>query len=137
MTQVAFVYADWSTRYPEFTTTVNTGQASDCFLQATLYLSNADDSPVQNLPIRTMLLYMLTAHIAQIGYGSQGQAASPLVGRIDSASQGSVSVSAKSPEGLGMAGWCAQSKYGMAYWNATAAYRVARYIPPPRRRRWF
>jgi hypothetical protein len=134
MTVVAFVYADWSLRYPEFSATVSSPQASDSFLQATLYLDNTDGSIVQDIPTRTMLLYMLTAHIAQLGYGSSGQTVSPLVGRIDSATQGSVSVSAKMAEGIGIAAWLQQTKYGTSYWAATARYRMATYVAPRRRR---
>lgn len=136
MTQVAFVYADWSTRYPEFATTVNAGQAADCFLQATLYLDNTDASPVQDIPTRTMLLYMVTAHIAQLRFGSAGQPVSPLVGRIETATQGSVSVSAKAPAAAGTQAWFMQTQYGYSYWTATARCRIARYVPGPRRRRW-
>lgn len=132
--QVAFVYTDWSARYPEFATTVNSDQAGDCFLQATLYLDNSDASPVQDIPTRTMLLYMLTAHIAQIGFGSSQQPVSPLVGRINSATQGSVTVSVEGPGKAGSQAWYMQTRYGAAYWSATARYRVARYVPGCRRR---
>ena len=134
MTAVAFVYSDWAARYPEFGVTVTQPQAADSFLQATLYLDNTDGSVVQDIPTRTMLLYMLTAHIAQLGYGSSIQTVSPLVGRIDSATQGSVTVSVKMPEGIGLAGWLQQTPYGAAFWAATARYRAAQYIVPRRRR---
>lgn len=134
MSVVAFVYADWAARYPEFGTTVSSPQAADCFLQAGLYLDNTDASIVSDIPTRTMLLYMLTAHIAQLFYGSSLQANGPLVGRIDSATQGSVTVSVKTPEGIGMAGWCAQTKYGKAFWDATTKFRTGFYVRAPRPR---
>ena len=129
MTQVAFVYSDWSTRYPEFSSSVNATQAADCFLQATLYLDNSDGSIVQDIPTRTMLLYMVTAHVAALNFGTNTQPASPLVGRIDSATQGSVSVSAKMPDQIGLAAWFGQTRYGAQFWAATARYRVFQYVP--------
>lgn len=134
MTVVAFAYSAWNTRYPEFATTVNAGQAQDCFTQATLYLDNTDGSIVQDIPTRTMLLYMLTAHIAQLRYGSALKPANALVGRIDSATEGSVSVSVKAPEGLGILTWLQQTPYGLDYWAATSRYRTAKYIPGRRLR---
>ncbi len=140
---VTFVYADWAALYPQFATTVNNNQAANCFNQATLYCANDDCAiipydaaatpPVlQRLPI----LYLLTAHVAQLQYGSVmgGTAvpAGPLVGRVSSATQGSVSVSVEM-KGPDAAAWFNQTQWGAMAWQAMAQYRTARYRASPGR----
>lgn len=119
---VAFV-----ARYPEFST-VNQTVLTAYFGEATLYLDNSEASRVQNVEQRLPLLWMLTAHIAALNSGVNGQAPSQLVGRINSATEGSVSVSAEMQAGQNAA-WFLQTKYGAAFWQATAWLRTARYIP--------
>ncbi|WP_048996419.1 DUF4054 domain-containing protein [Burkholderia multivorans] len=125
MGTVTFDYAGWLARYPEFSS-VTQATANAYFEEATLYLDNTDASPVTDLPTRSMLLGMLTAHIAALNSGINGQTASPLVGRINSATEGSVSVSTEY-QVPGSAQWYAQTKYGAAYWAATARYRIFQY----------
>lgn len=129
MTQVVYDYGAWSTRYPEFSTTVTQSQAEELFSEACLYLDNSDGSVVQDIPTRTILFNMLVAHIAKLAYGTNDQPRSSLVGRIESATQGSVSVTARYPEMNGVAAWLAQTPYGAGYWAATARYRAFQYIP--------
>jgi hypothetical protein len=127
MTAVVFAPAAWMQRYPEFVT-IGNAVASAYFNEATLYLSNGDGSIVQDIGQRTTLLWMITAHIAAMNSGVNGQGASPLVGRISSATEGSISVSTDI-DAPGSAGWWATTKYGAAYWAATARYRTMRYVP--------
>lgn len=133
MTVVPFNYAVWSARYPEFAT-VSEPVADEYFAEACLYLDNTDASLVPANPAtfqpRSMLLNMLTAHVAALNSGINGEDASPLVGRINSASEGSVSVQAEMT-GPAAAAWFFQTKYGAAYWQATAQYRTAVYRAPP------
>ncbi|KWO67589.1 DUF4054 domain-containing protein [Burkholderia territorii] len=144
---VTFDYGTWSTRYPALAVTANATLAQLYFDEAQLYCDNTPCSPVQDLTIRALLLNMLTAHIAQLNQpvggvtaagttsGSDTPAApSPLVGRITSATEGSVSVSTEMNVPPGSAQWFAQTPYGAAFWAATAAYRTMRYVavPPPR-----
>jgi hypothetical protein len=85
---------------------------------------------------------MLTAHIAWLNAprdadgnpASTGSPASPIVGRINSASEGSVSVQADigdATAGSPSQPWYMQTRYGAAYWAATAQYRTARYVANP------
>jgi hypothetical protein len=136
MTQVVFNYTNWVTRYPEFAAVVDSTKAADLFTQAGLYLSNADGSPVQDIPTRTLLLYMVVAHLAQLNFGSALVANNPIVGRMDSAQEGTVNLTTKYPDQAGLAAWYSQTKYGAEFWAATARYRVAVYRPGPRRRMW-
>lgn len=128
---VTFDYAVWIARYPEFST-VTEPVAQSYFDEATLYLNNTANSVVQDIAQRAVLLNMLTAHIAQMNAkNASGKLASPLVGRIDSATEGSVSVHADMPGGTASAAWFQQTPYGAAYWQATARYRTMRYVPGP------
>lgn len=131
MAVVIFDPAAFKLRYPEFTN-VSDVLLTECFLEAGLYLSNKDNSPVQDVTRRGMLLYMLTAHIAFIGgaLGTDGQARP--VGRLSQASEGSVSASFDSvPATPGSGAWFAQSQYGASFWQATSSLRGFRYRPRP------
>lgn len=125
---VVFDVAVFRERYPEFTT-VSDGLLQLFFDESTLYLNNTECSLVQDVPRRALLLNMLTAHVAALNAGTNGQAASPLVGRINSATEGSVSVSTDMGAVPGSAAWFVQTKYGAAYWQATVNLRSFRYIP--------
>lgn len=95
------------------------------FDEATIYLSNTECSLVRDLTKRALLLNMLVAHIASMN--SEGS--SPLVGRINSATEGSVSVTTDMGAVSGSAAWFMQTKYGAAYWQATVSLRSFRYFP--------
>lgn len=126
---VVFDYSTWRLRYPELAASVNDALAALYFAEATLYLNNTPTSLVCDLPQRAMCLNMLTAHIAALN----SAASSPIVGRIASASEGSVSVSTENSYPPGTVQWYQQTKYGAAYWAATARFRTMRYIPSPAR----
>lgn len=93
---VIFDPSAFKLRYPEFSS-VDDVLLQQYFTQATIYLDNTDSSRVSDLAVRSMLLNMLVAHIACLYSGANGQSPSGLVGRIDSASEGSVSVHADMP----------------------------------------
>ena len=131
MTAVVFDPAAFKARYPEFAA-VGVPLLSACFDQAGLYLSNSDNSPVRNLTSRAVLLNMLTAHIATLGGALSSDGQPRPVGRISSATEGSVSASMEylAP---GSSAWFAQTQYGAAFWQATSSLRGFRYIPRPTR----
>lgn len=131
--QITFDYAIWIARYPEFDTVTET-TALMYFAEASVHHRNDGGGPVEDATVQLVLLNMMTAHVAAL-YGSvNGQAPSPLVGRINSASEGSVSVGVEGFAGVsGERQWLLQTKYGASYWYATASYRLMRYrVPPPR-----
>lgn len=100
------------------------------FAQATDYLDNTDFSLVIDPAKRERLLYLLMAHIAYLRYGdSKGNGGSGMVGRISSASEGSVSVSSDLGPIEFRYAWYTQSPRGMEYWQATKVYRMANYYP--------
>lgn len=134
MSVVVYNPAAFKIRYPEFSTVTDV-LLQAYFDEATLYLNNTDSSRVSDIAQRTTLLNMITAHIAAMnGSGVNGQGASPLVGRISSATEGSVTVQTTySNDTPGSMAWFVQTKYGAAYWQATAPYRTMQYRAPARR----
>ena len=131
MAAVTFDYPTCALRYPELATSVTSPLAGLYFAEATLYCDNTDCSVITDLNQRAMLLNMATAHIAALNSPLNGQASSPLVGRITNASEGSVSVQTQFDVPPGSAQWWAQTKYGAAFYAATAQFRVMQYFPGP------
>lgn len=130
---VVFDYAGWTLRYPELSAFVSQPLATIYFNEATMYVDNTAASIVADYSVggaRSTLLNMLTAHIAALNYGVSGQAPSPLVGRVSGATEGSVSVQAEYTA-PGTAAWFLQTKYGAAFWQASAQYRTMQYFTPP------
>lgn len=131
--QVAFDYAAWVARYPEFTA-VTEPTADMYFAEASIYHDNSGCGPPADPTIQLALLNMMTAHVATLYAALSGIPASPLVGRISNATEGSVSVAVEGFQGvLGSQQWLIQTKYGASYWFATTPYRTMRYVPGPRR----
>lgn len=129
MPVVVFDPTAFKTRYPEFTN-VPDAQLGLCFDEAGLYLSNANNSPVQNLTRRAMLLNMLTAHVAWLAGKLSADGQAKPVGRISNASEGSVSAAFE--YGLpGTKEWFVQTQYGASFWQATTALRGFRYVARP------
>lgn len=128
--EVVFVPADFKAAYPAFAA-VPDAALEHYFQMATLYLSNSACSVVKDLEKRKMLLWMLVAHIAQLaGALNEGGAAGP-VGRVASATEGSVSVSFAFPDNANGA-WFNQTPWGAMFWQATLQYRIGpRYVARP------
>ncbi len=125
---VTFDYPTWAARYPELAGSVAQPLAQLYFNEATLYCDNTGTGVITDAPTLTTLLNMLTAHIAALNASINGKEPTPLVGRINSASEGSVSVQAQNDYPPGTVQWYQQTKYGAAYWAATAQYRTMRYV---------
>lgn len=115
-------------------------QVGAYFNFAGLYVANSRFNPA--ICILPQLLYLVTAHIAWLlspkdangnptadGGGSSGGGG--LVGRISSATQGSVSVTTDLAVQPGSEAWYAQSQWGLMAWTAMAGYRTARYTVSP------
>lgn len=125
-----FVYPTWALRFPELASSVGEPLAAMYWAEATDQLDPSASSVVQDVGRRTRILNLLTAHIAKLNAPIGGQEASDLVGRISSASEGSVSVSTELNV-PGSASWFAQTRYGIEAWQALAPFRTARYVPGP------
>lgn len=132
MDVVVFIPARFRARYPQFAA-VSDERLQIAFDDATIYVSNKPTSIVKDLTERDYLLSLVMAHMLQLagvttaeGEGSTaGQ-----VGRLASASEGSVSASFAMDAVSGGAAWYAQTQYGLTYWAATSKYRRFRYIAP-------
>ena len=75
---------------------------------------------------------MLTAHIAVIGGLLSADGLPQPVGRIASASEGSVSASFDNVTATpGTGAWFQQTQYGAAFWQATTSLRGFKYIAEP------
>jgi hypothetical protein len=140
MAVAVFNLANFQARYPQFNAVSPTRLAA-LFVEAGLYLSNTDCSPIQDLGRRGMLLNMLVAHISSLSGDLSADGQAQPVGRVSQASEGTVSASfemnAPTP---GTGPWFQQTTYGAAFWAATANLRGMRYRPRPtdpnQGRRW-
>ncbi len=129
MAVVVFDPAAFKIRYPAFAA-VSDALLQLCFNEAGLYCANTDTSKVQNITTRTMLLWMLTAHIAYLGGAlNPGNTPNP-VGRVSQATEGSVSASMEYNV-PGTAAWFAQTEWGASFWQATMQWRSMRYSARP------
>lgn len=131
---VVFNYAQWAARFPELASDVAEPLATAYFDEASLYLSNDASSRVKNEVKRALIFNLIVAHIAKLNATIGGQAASPLVGRISSATEGSVTVQTDLQIKSESAQWWAQTPYGLQAWQALAPYRSAVYVPGHPRR---
>ena len=132
---VTYNGATFLASYPQFTAydTANPGMLANFFNQATLFLSNTDgSSPVDNLTTRATLLYMLTAHIAQVegALSADGQFIPP--GRLDMMKEGEVEVRSEYMKPtIGSAPWFQQTQNGAMFWQATSVLRRFIYRTQP------
>jgi len=152
---VVFDYAWLQRRYPLITEWCDVDTAQEYFDLACVFCDNSDaggatpawgpldyaifdlygypgtrwhGSPVTDIGTRQRLIGLLWAHIAMLFAPINGVPSPSLVGRISSATEGSVSVSMDIPTMPG-AEWYALTKFGWMYWMLTARYRGFRYIP--------
>jgi len=126
---ITFNYVEWKAAYPQFAY-LTEPQAVNYFNMATMVHCNDGGGPVTDAQQQTNLLWLLTAHVAQLFAPSpSGQPSSGLVGRISQAAEGSVNVSVELVQLSQNAAWFTQTQYGLMYWTATAPFRTMRYVP--------
>lgn len=130
MAVAVFDYGVWALRFPDLAASVSIPLANSYFGEAGLYLDNTDCSPVGDVNARLAILNLIVAHIAQINLPASA-GGSGLVGPIESATEGSVTVKVKLPDSRGLAWWFTQTPFGAAVWAALAPYRTAHYVPGP------
>jgi hypothetical protein len=126
--QVGFNIMAWRARYPEFDD-VPDPLVQQYFTEATIFHRNDGGGPVRDSNQQLVLLNMVTAHICKLNAPVRGEPSPDIVGRISNASEGSVSVAAEMDLPPGSAQWWATTKYGIAYWTASAPFRQMRYRP--------
>lgn len=119
--------------YKAFATDPDDATLEAYFELASIWLRNDGTGRVKSVKLQTQLMYMVTAHLTQLFSGPDGNDPSGLVGRISSATEGSVTV-ATEMEGNINSAWFNQTPYGAAFWQATAAFRsFPAYLPGPTR----
>lgn len=125
--------------YPEFSDFTD-AQLQNFFYQAEMLFNNTEKSCIKDLNRREALLFMIVAHIAQLKKNINS--GNGTVGRVASASEGSVSVSLDYGTVGNSERWWLQTPYGAQYWQFTAQYRtglvlsVHQSMPVRRTRRW-
>lgn len=130
--QITFNYAQWTLLFPQFSNLTSDQVVGVVLPLAEQYCRNDGGGPVSSAATQTNLLNLMVAHCCQLLYGSTTQPLSPLVGRINSATEGSVSVQTDFPTTPNNA-WFLQTQFGAMFWQASSVYRTMRYIPGPRR----
>jgi len=133
---VTFDYTTWTARFPALAS-VAQPLAQMYFDEATLYWDNTGASPAPTAGIQSLLMNLMTAHIAALNTQTQGDEspgsakdANTPVGRVSSATQGSVTIQTDmtGPPAMSKA-WFDQTQYGASFWAATAQFRTAQYMP--------
>lgn len=130
---VIFDAAAFVLRFPQFAAynSAHPDALQMYFDEAALILKNDYTSMVKDLNERSILLNLLTAHIATLSGilapGGAGSTASQ-VGRVSSASEGSVSASFDAGTVYASQAWFMSTQYGAQYWMMTSKYRHARFI---------
>lgn len=133
MAAVELDYAAWILQFPAFNT-LTEPVVQGYWDIASEMVGNTPCCGLMPVSKRATLLNLLTAHIAQLFSGANGQGPSGMVGRISSATQGSVSVTAAAIGGTSpTAEWYNQTPYGALAWVLLGPYRSARYVPGPSR----
>lgn len=132
---VTFNAATWKAMFPQFDA-VPDPVANGYFLRAGLLFTNSASNPAYRDGNMETLFYLLVSHIATLSAPAGAAGTTPsgpqLVGRLTSASQGSVSVGAQwDGSGSPSEAWFLQTQFGAEFWQATAQYRTARYLARP------
>lgn len=130
MATAVFIFSSWAAQFPEFAS-LDPQLAQSYFNTAGTLFRNDGTSPVPTDEAQTQIMYVLTAHLAKLyGPKSGGGQAGGLVGRINNASEGSVSVATEMDVGASASASMAfymQTVYGAQFWQMTAAYRTMHY----------
>jgi hypothetical protein len=135
-----FNYQKWVTLFPQLSA-ISEAMAQEYWNLSSLYCANKFNSVVPQWILPTLLNF-LTAHLALLfspvdddgNPATTGQPGSPLVGRIVSANEGSVSVAVQwDPSGSPSESFFIQTKPGSAFWAACAQFRTFRYVARPTR----
>ena len=142
--QVAFDYPDFVAQFPEFEQVDQSTMSAWFTVAGATVCRNDGLGPVSNVATQTVLMNFATAHlmllfVSQVDgqpntESSSAVPAPNIIGRVQSATEGSVTVQAEYPQPpSGTAAWWLQTRYGAFWWQATSPYRTFRYVPGPQR----
>lgn len=131
---VVFDIAEFRALYPSIKAT--DAQLVMFFSIAEGFLDNSECSVVKDLEQRKYMLYLLVAHMAALN--QQTEAGNAVVGRLATATEGTVSISLDYGTMGNNERWYLQTPYGAMYWQLTKRYRSMLYrlgkAPMPVRR---
>lgn len=138
MAAAVFDYAKWAAMFPYLAEGgVTEPIASAFFDTAELLFDNTTCSPIIDPDKRLVYLNYIVAHLARMaGYPvAAGGVPSPsdMIGRVASATEGTVSVSSDYGPVSENQAWWLQSQEGATFWQLTRALRTARYVAAPPR----
>jgi hypothetical protein len=136
---VTFNPANFQAEFPEFANVPTARLNMLATLATQTVFDNTGAGPVNDPNYALQLLNLLVAHLLTLfgpsvtaagTLGGNSQSPGQPLGRLESASQGSVSASygynvPTSPSGP----WFQQTQYGAMYWMATAQFRSFVYVP--------
>ncbi len=144
---IQFVYADWVAAFPSFGEIIES-DAQMYFDGASTLCANDTCSPAfpvqvsmnnSQVPLLKRLLWLLTCHLAYLGAfrNASGIPSSsgtippvPVIGRVSSASEGSVSITSEfDTNGYPVPAFFQQTPWGLQYWQALAPTRTMQYSP--------
>lgn len=125
---VVFEPAAFKTLFPRFVTVADVILTLN-FAAAEMLVKNSCCSRVVDAVKRERLLNLLVAHITQLLNGIDGQPPSGIVGVVNDATEGSVSVSTELGDIPFTAVYFAQTPWGLLFWQLTAPFRQFVYVP--------
>jgi hypothetical protein len=123
-----FNYASWVQAFPAFSDSPGPAVITGSVLSlAQVYCRNDGTGPINDPNTQLQALNLMVAHIAQLLYPPANNGL-PVgnVGRLASATQGSVSASFE-VQGPPSAAWFLQTQYGATYWQLILPFRVGFY----------
>lgn len=123
MSAVIFDVAEFRGLYPAISAT--DAQLQMFWTIAQTFLDNTDCSMVKDLQERKIMLYLLVAHMTALN--QQTESGNAVVGRVASATEGTVSISLDYGTMGNNERWYLQTPYGAMYWQMTKRYRSALY----------
>lgn len=140
MAVAVFDYAKWAAMFPYLAAPVGGVTepiAEGFFTIAELLFANDDCSPISDPNKRLTFLNYIVAHLARLaGYPiAAGGSAAPdgMVGRVSSATEGTVSISSDYGSVSNSEAWWIQTPEGATFWQLTRFLRTARYVAAPPR----
>lgn len=126
---VDFDYAAWTALFPQFSNLTEQQVTQVILPLAEQYNRNDGGGPINSPELQTQALNLMVAHCAQILFGTAGTGGpSGLVGRVSSATEGSVSVQTEFPSSPAAA-WYNQTPFGAAWWVLIKPFRLHLYLP--------
>lgn len=131
---MAFDFNAWAVRFPELATRGTASRITALAAEAPTWF---DFGQITDVTRQDALLNLFVAHLVELYLPrSDSPAGQGLVGRVTSASEGSVSVSLDAGQTVTLTqSWFMQSRYGHQFWVQTGFLRTFRYVPGyPRRR---